>query len=402
MILPSAVIAKSRIISPQVKSLQVTVNQDWMAPAVMRLGSEDILNVSFDELSHTYHRYKYSIEHCEADWSSSVDLFESDWLEGFNDITIEDYENSINTTVAYTHYQFQIPNERCLLKMSGNYRIRIIDEDQGNEEVLVAEFMVVEQMVNLSLNVTTNTDIDVNHSHQQISMSLSYRNLTVTNPEEQIWTVVTQNERQDNQKQHVKPDFINLNGLEWTHNPNLIFDAGNEYHKFEVLDVGHPTMGIDFIHWDGTYYQAFPFVDEPRPNYIFDKDANGSFCLRNSDNYENETTSDYVWINYRLKAPLLPEGSVVIDGKWTTDENSYNYMMEYDEQSATYLARILQKQGYYSYQYLWEKNGSTYPLPSEGNFYQTENVYHAYVYYKGTGERTWRLVGYCRRNSSGV
>ena len=33
-------------------------------------------------------------------------------------------------------------------------------------------------------------------------------------------------------------------------------------------------------------------------------------------------------------------------------------------------------------------------LPSEGNFFQTENRYQAMVYYKGTGERTWRLVGY--------
>ncbi|MBR4237237.1 DUF5103 domain-containing protein [bacterium] len=27
------------------------------------------------------------------------------------DVPIEDYRNSINTTVLYTHYQFSIPNE---------------------------------------------------------------------------------------------------------------------------------------------------------------------------------------------------------------------------------------------------------------------------------------------------
>ena len=108
LLMPLTMMAKSRINSPQVKSLQVVVNQDWLSPAVMRLGTDDVLHVAFDELSHTYHRYIYRIERCEADWTSSEGLFESDWLQGFNDNTIDDYANSVNTTVAYTHYQFHM------------------------------------------------------------------------------------------------------------------------------------------------------------------------------------------------------------------------------------------------------------------------------------------------------
>ena len=398
LLMPLTMLAKSRIYSPQVKSLQVVVNQDWLSPAVMRLGTDDVLNVAFDELSHTYHRYIYRVEHCEADWTPSEEIFESDWLEGFNDNTIDDYANSVNTTVAYTHYQFQIPNDRCRLKMSGNYRLHVLDEDNDQEEVLVAEFMVTEQSMRLDLSVTTNTDIDVNASHQQVSMSLAFGNVIVINPEEQIQTVVMQNGRTDNQRQNVKPNiqnYANGIGLEWSHHRELIFEAGNEYRKFEVLAVSHPTMGIDYIRWDGAHYQAFPFVGEPRPNYIYDEDADGAFYIRNSDNWENNTTSDYVWVNYRLQAPKLPDGHVIIDGQWTTDDNRYNYMMEYDEESGLYTARHLQKQGYYSYQYLWLKSdGTTHPLPSEGSFFQTENRYQAFVYFKGTGERTWRLTAY--------
>lgn len=396
LLLPVVMTAKNTIHSPQIKSLQVVVNKDWLSsPAVMRLRTGDVLHIGFDELSHTYHRYIYKIERCEADWTPSEDIFESEWLEGFNNNTIDDYENSINTTVPYTHYWLQIPNDRCRLKMSGNYRLHVLDEDQDNEEVLVAEFMVTEQTMSLSLEVTSNTDIDTNVSHQQISMSLTYGNQMVSNPEEQIYTIVTQNGREDNQKKNPKPNFINNKGLDWVHNKQLIFDAGNEYHKFEVLDVSHPTMGVNFIRWDGENYQVFPFIDEPRLNYLYDEDANGAFYIRNSDNYENNTTSDYVWVNYRLKAPALPEGGIVIDGQWTTDENLYNYVMEYDDVQDIYFARILQKQGYYSYQYLWQKaDGSNQFLPSEGSFYQTENKYQAYVYFRGIGERSWRLTGY--------
>ena len=37
--------AKSSIHDPQIRSLQVVVNQDWLSPAVMRLGTDDVLNI---------------------------------------------------------------------------------------------------------------------------------------------------------------------------------------------------------------------------------------------------------------------------------------------------------------------------------------------------------------------
>lgn len=385
--------AENRTYNPQVKTLQAVVNQDWLSPTVMRLHSDDVLYVSFDELSHDYHRFVYRLEHCEADWSVSEELLESDWLEGFNNNVIDDLEYSINTTVPYTHYRLSIPNAQCRPTMSGNYRLSIVDEDQ-EEVVATVEFMISEQSMILSMAASSNTDKDTNISHQQVTFGLKYGDQLVTDPSEQIQTVVMQNGREDTWKWNVQPSAVNHLGLEWRHRRDLIFDAGNEYRKFEFLDPSHPTMGIERIVWDGSAYQAFPFISEPRPNYLYDEDANGAFYIRNSDNRENDITSDYVWVNYRLKAPQLQEGEIIIDGQWTTeDPTSYN--MTYDPQQKLYTASILQKQGYYSYQYLWiTTDGTSHPVPSEGNFYQTENRYQALVYFKGVGERTWRLMAY--------
>ena len=393
LLCPLALSAGNRIFSPQIKSLQAVVNQDFLSPAVMRLHTDDILQIAFDELSHDYHRYAYTIERCEADWKPSEEMFESDWLEGFNAIVIDNHEQSVNTIIPYTHYQLQIPNSQCRLKMSGNYRLHIID-DESQQELACVEFMVTDQTMSLFMEASTNTDIDHNISHQQLSISLNYNNHIVTNPQEQIRMVVRQNDREDNSRLHVSPSFIQANGLRWQHHQQLIFDAGNEYHKYEVLDPSHPTMGIDYINWDGEQYQVYPFINEPRPHYIYDEDADGAFYIRNSDNRENDTASEYVWVNYRLKAPELPFGRIIIQGMWTT-EAPETYLMSYDETERLYTASILQKQGYYSYQYLWQdQDGHLQTLPSEGNFYQTENRYQAYIYYKGTGERTWRLVSY--------
>lgn len=393
LLLPLFGHGKSTVSNPKVKTLQVVVNDNWLSPPIMRLQG-DVLHVAFDELSHDYHRYIYRLEHCEFDWSPSEDIFESDWLEGFNDNPIEDYENSLNTTVLYTHYQLQIPNERCQLRMSGNYRLHIIDEEE-DEEVACAEFRVTESLMNIGLNVTNNTDLDVNKRYQQVTMTVRYNSSKVTNPDEQIKTLVMQNGREDNMKCNVRPNYITADALRWDHNRSLIFEGGNEYHKFEVLDVSHPTLGIERIVWDGKRYQAYPFVNNPRRNYLYDEDANGAFYIRNSDNVESERTCDYVYVNYKLQPAQHYEGAtVVVDGQWTTELGD-TYNMTYDESDHSYNATILQKQGYYSFQYLLkDADGTTHIVPEEGTFAETENRYQALVYYKGTGERTWRLAGY--------
>ena len=111
LLCPLALSAGNRIFSPQIKSLQAVVNQDFLSPAVMRLHTDDILQIAFDELSHDYHRYAYTIERCEADWTPAEEVFESDWLEGFNAIVIDNHEQSVNSIIPYTHYQLQIPND---------------------------------------------------------------------------------------------------------------------------------------------------------------------------------------------------------------------------------------------------------------------------------------------------
>lgn len=387
--------AANRIFSPNIKTLRVVVNQDWLSPPVMQLHRGDVLHVSFDEMSHGYHRFVYKIEHCEADWSVSQELFESDYLEGFNCNPIDDYQNSINTTVLYTHYSLRIPNDRCRLKMSGNYRLTVYDEDNGNEKVLEAEFMVVEPLMQIGLGATTNTDIDLNDSHQQLSMSLNYGSERVTDPAGQIYTVVTQNNSAFGAKVNPKPNMVNNKGLQWNHCRDLIFEAGNEYRKYEILALSHATMGIETIGWDGNNYNAYPFVSTSRQNYLYDEDANGAFYIRNSDNIENDYTCDYVFVHYKLKAPEAEGCELYVDGMWTTDANRGVYAMEYDRADQSYNATILQKQGYYSYRFVgFDGSGRAVVPPSEGNFYQTENRYQAYAYYKGAGERTWRLVAY--------
>lgn len=385
---------RNEIKSERIATLQVVAGDDWLSPPVITLGSEDAITISFDDMTHEYHRYAYRIEHCEADWTTSAELFTSDYCEGFNDgNTIEDVKNSINTNILYTHYRLKIPNERCNIKMSGNYRVTIYD-DNTSEEVATACFMVVDQRVGLQLGATTNTDIDTNGSHQQIEMKINYAGLKVNNPRLEIKTVVMQNGRWDNAVINAEPQYIMADGLQWTHNKQLIFNGGNEYRKFETLDVSHATMGLESVKWDGKDYHAYVWTDEPRNSYVYDEDANGAFYVRNSDNIENDYISEYVYVHFALKTPPT-DNDIYINGVWTNDQFLPKYRMIYNPQNGLYENVLLLKQGYYSYNYLVKNgDGSFSPLQSEGNFCYTENKYQCLVYYKAAGDRTDTLVGY--------
>ncbi len=386
---------RSVIHSPRIATLQVVAGDDWLSMPVTTLNGEPI-HISFDDMTHEYHRYTYKIEHCDADWNVSEGLFTSDFLAGFNgEQTIDDYDQSLNTNHLYTHYRLTIPNADCRIKMGGNYRLQVFDDNADDDSpLLTACFMVVDPQMKASIGYTTNTDIDANRSHQQVSMHLDYANIHVTDPQRQVKTVVLQNGRWDNAVQNAKPDYVSADGLQWSHNRQLIFPAGNVYRKFEMLDLNHTTMGLDHIGWDGNEFHAYVMEDSPRPNYVHDEAPQGSFYIRNSDNVDNDYLSDYALVHFTLQAPRQP-GEVYLNGDWTYDSFLPTYRMEYDEGSQCYVASVLLKQGYYSYQYLvLKEDDTTMPVTSEGNFFQTANKYQVLVYYRGTGDRTDRLVGF--------
>lgn len=392
---------RHEILDRQLHTLQVVVNDDPLLPPIMNLGGGNHLEIGFDEFSHEYHRYIYKVEHCNADWSPSTEIFESDYMNGFNGEPIEDYEKSFNTTVLYTHYSLRIPNENISLKLSGNYKLTVYN-DEGDEPVpvLTACFSLVEPGVGIGATVSTNTDIDFNKSHQQVDFSVNYRLVKVIDPHRELKTVVMQNRRWDNCVVNPKPNIQAANKIEFTHNRQLIFPAGNEYHKFEILDVHIPTLNVDRMEWFDPYYHATLYPNQTARNYLYDEDQNGAFIIRNSDDEDVATTCDYVFTHFTLKSPQLPGGEVYLNGEWTYNRFIPEYRMTYNRETQAYEATALLKQGYYNYNYLFVPDGETQGNSgrTDGNFYETENEYIILVYHRPNGGRYDKLVGYRRMN----
>lgn len=395
----SALAQRHEINDKNIRSLQVIANQKWMDMPIMILNDGKI-SIDFDDLTHTYRRLTYRLEHCEADWKPSVGLFESDVVDGFiAGNTIDDVKESTLTNTLYTHYHLNIPNDKCQPKLSGNYRLSIYDDDSSsNFPLLTACFMLTEPVENsmgVRLNITTETDQSINREQQQAEMQIDYGSYIVSNPQQQIKTVVLQNRNWLDARWNSKPQYVMSNGLRWSHNQDYIFWAGNEYRKFEILSTNVASMGVDKIGWDGKNFHAYLYPTTPFLNYLYDEDADGAFLIRNSDNVEINTTSDYILTHFQLNTPSPYPYRIFLNGDWTYDRLLPSYEMIYNPTGGCYEAVVPLKLGYYNYQFLAaDEQGRLSSFRVDNSHYQTENSYQALVYFRPQGGRTDKLVGY--------
>lgn len=390
----SASAQESVCFSPRIKTLQVKVNGEWGEAPVMLLHGQNWMEISFDDLQAGYERYTYTITHCNADWTQS-DLLTSEYMTGFNDQRIDDYEPSIGTEMSYCHYTFTLPNEDTQLLVSGNYRVSIF-EDGVDDPVAQACFSIIEPKVGVEIEVTANTDIDTYATHQQVNFAVNYRGYQVSNPVNEFRYIVQQNRRWDTHVSNLRPTLMQVNRLVFNHNRSLIFDAGNEYRRFEILDEYVPTMRVDKMYYDDDYYHAVLFTDEQRINYLYDQDQDGRYLIRNGDNDDNDTRSDYFFTHFTLQMPQVAGGDVYLFGDLTDNKMKEEYKMTYNPIDHQYELITPLKQGSYNYMYLFLYDGETIGQTHqcEGDFHQTENEYYIYVYHRPFGLRYDKLVGF--------
>lgn len=385
-----------------VKTPQMMLNDEWSQPPVMELGSDDVIHFSFDEMSHIYHRYTCRITHCNADGTPS-DMLDIDYLDGFNDFVIENWENSHNTTLLYTHYTFDIPNENVSLKLSGNYRVDVFDDDSEDDEpVLTFEFSVVEKMVAVEAEISGDTDRTYNEGEQQLSIAVNHNLCNITSPANEIIPVVYQNRRRDNRVVGLAPAYMTAGRTEYVHNTNLIFEAGNEYRRFELTDPDSPGMNVEDVIYHDSAYHALLYIDKPRLSYTNEVDENGRFYINTTEGYGLPIEADYVNAHFAISMPPRFGGNYYLLGDFCDNTFSERNRLAYDAKEGYYFASSLLKLGVYNYQYVWVPNGSVKATssPTEGSFYNTDNEYLIYIYYREFGARYDRLVGFRVVNSA--
>lgn len=389
-------IYKTEAQSSDIHTIQVNKSGNWDEYPIMKLNSDDFIQLNFDRISEdSFNRLRYKIIHCNADWQQSS-MSEIECLEGFNDNLIEDYASSVNTTVAYTNFMLSIPNNDVSPKIPGNYAVIVYEEDNPGNTMLHACFSVLDPQISIAGVVSGNTLIDAHRSHQQVSFTINHQDLNIRDPFNDLKIFVRQNNRSDSQKTDLKPTFIQSGKLVYEQNRNLIFEAGNEYRRFDIVSSKYNGLRIYGIKYERPYYHAFVVPDQIRNNtrYLYDEDQNGRFFIRNSEGRDSDTDADYFNVNFSLESdnPFLE--NVYINGDFSNNAFDDRFQMQYDFNDRVYYTTLFLKQGTYNYQYLTDKGGKYTTLDIEGNYFETENEYQILVYYRPSGQRFDSLIGY--------
>jgi hypothetical protein len=355
----------------------------------------DTFQLQFDDLHGTEDNYYYKITHCDYDWKPSQ-LSINEYLGGFDELRIQDYFNSINALQIYSHYKLTIPNKQTQLKVSGNYIISILNESR--EVVFSRKIIICEDLVSVPMQVKrarTNNNLEYKHN---LEFAVKSNAITFQSPLTNVKVLLMQNGRFDNSISKIKPMYTIGNDLIYKYDTETQFWAGNEYLFFENKNIRVATNSIAQVDLNSGLYSCYLYTNGARASqqYTFWPDINGNFLVNNLNAENNEIESDYVWIYFSLSAPAFYlDKNIYVTGMFNNYVLSDENKMDYNEKKGIYEKAMMVKQGFTNYSFSVGDGKGKIDAENaiDGNFWQTENNYHAIIYYRENNQRYDRVIG---------
>ena len=352
--------------------------------------NDDIV-LSFDHLNSTAQNFYLEIEHNDYKWNKSK-IRKNEFLNGYDNVRIKNYQNSYNTIQEYINYQFNLSNNEFKIKKSGNYNI-VVNDNYGN--LIFNEKLIITEKSSTGIIEITRTDnLNYSKSSHQLKVTIPCDNCQINSNQYDYVMVIYKNNDLTNPLVLYKPDYSIAGNFIYD---NLILDAGLEYLNFDNSKILNSSSEIMEVKVNKNY-ETILYPDVLENKYSLEDDLNGSFkTYSNTNNPRNE--SEYSLVHFKLSSKNLNinplKNDVFIVGDFNRHQIGDRFKLNFEDK---YLEKkILLKQGFYNYKYVI--NDSKNDIK---NFWQTENNYTAILYKKDRLDGYFKIISVASKNSSKI
>lgn len=385
-----AQMAEEKTISTHLKTIYFKCPQKEDQFPILNLN--ETLVLEFDDLLGTDEDYYYKIKYFNYDWSPSV-LFKNEFIEGFDNQRIDNFNSSFGTLQRYTHYRLELPNDFTQFKKTGNYLLEIYN--RYDALMFSRKFLVTAPQTTVQTGVFASREIENFSTHQTVQFTITPMGINLRNPETTLKVIVLQNHQWDSQLLAPPPQYINNNQLVYRYDKETQFNGGNEYLFLDTKELRITTPNIQYVDKQ-EIYNTYLFTDIPRnrAGYTYYPDINGDFVVQTLQGVNPSIESDYSIVYFSLaRQKVLEEGDIYIYGKFNNYELSEENKMIYNPKSEVYEGILLLKQGFYNYKYVRKTQNFLDKIGISGNYAATENDYTVLVYYRPLGALHDALIG---------
>lgn len=369
---------------------------------IVDLDGQARLNFSFDDLDGGVRDYFYTIIHCDRDWYPS-ELNTMEYLDGYNEERILEWQFSVKTLQEYTNYRFTLPNQAMRWTKTGNYLLVVYEKDTDYYPVITRRFVVAERQISITPRLQRPSQPSKMRTHQEIDFTANFEKFPLRNPQQDIKAVVLQNGRWASAIDGLPPLFVRGNELLFDYQNKIVFPGLKEFRFIDLRSFRFISPNIGRIERLDNRWEIVLRKDRTRDGepYIEFEDLNGDFIIESQDQ-NAPMAADYAQVLFTLYAPEpLYDHHVYLMGtftNWTTDER---YRMAYNDAVNGYVIKVPLKQGFYNYTYGMTnadpKEDEPNPVDfsqTEGHWFETENNYTILLYYHPFGARYDQVVGF--------
>lgn len=389
---------EDHIYKPNIKTVQLYREGYELSSPILPLAGGDQLRLRFDDLKGDYKQYSFTFIHCDANWQPTTGLVKSEYMRGYFENQITNYEMSFNTIQQYTHYTVAFPNNDVQLTKSGNYLLVVYEDFDKENVILTRRFMLYEDEVSINARVKQATILDDRQTTHEVDFVVNHPGYRINNPFGEVTVVLRQNDRWDNAITNLKPMFVREDQLTYEYDYDNTFPAGNEFREFDIKSLRYYSEWISSISYDSLHNHVYLKSSEKRTfkRYMIDDDINGRYLIKTDDGNDSYTEADYAFVHFELFwDEVLTLGNVYVFGGLSDWQFKPNFMMRYNYKRKSYMLTAYLKQGFYNYEYVLLEGGkkagdATY---FEGSHWETEQNYSILVYHRTPGQYYDRLIG---------